>query len=138
MLKGSKQRPTSELWPNHRYGQHKSRARHSNIPFTLTFEEWYDIWLKSGHYEERGNGPTNYVMSRYGDKGGYEVGNVFIQTKSQNTKDAQVGRSHDDGRSDKFVIAMANKPLLRCEHCSLMTRNPGNLRQHIRTHSLTT
>jgi hypothetical protein len=71
-----------------KYTSHKSSAKFRGIDFKLTFEEWFDIWQKSGHYHERGRGVGSYVMSRIQDKGAYEVGNVFIQSNSDNVKQA--------------------------------------------------
>ena len=62
------------------------------IEFHLTFEEWCNIWDQSGHYAERGRGDGKYCMSRYGDIGAYEVGNVFIQLNLDNSKQAMTGR----------------------------------------------
>lgn len=53
----------------------------------LTFEEWLQIWVDSGHLHERGRKRGQYVMSRVNDLGSYEVGNVFIQTGKQNNRD---------------------------------------------------
>jgi hypothetical protein len=61
-----------------RYTTHKCNAKQRGIPFLLTFEEWADIWQKSGHWDERGNKLDDYVMMRTGDTGAYKVGNVFI------------------------------------------------------------
>lgn len=47
------------------------------IEFRLTLMEWWDIWDKSGHWADRGNG-RGWHMCRVGDQGCYEVGNVFI------------------------------------------------------------
>lgn len=55
----------------------------------LTFEEWFDIWWTSGYWFKRGRGVGTYCMSRYNDLGDYEIGNVFIQTNEQNTRDAR-------------------------------------------------
>lgn len=57
------------------------------ILFKLTFEEWLQIWLESGHLRERGTGGDKYVMARNGDQGPYKVGNVRIVTCSQNSKE---------------------------------------------------
>lgn len=65
----------------------KRNAERREIFFSLTFEEWLSIWLDSGHYDKRGRGASNYVMSRYSDKGNYELGNVYIQTGSDNFKE---------------------------------------------------
>lgn len=54
------------------------------IKMLLTFDEWLDIWLSSGHWHERGNKRGQYVMSRYNDIGHYEIGNVEIKTGTDN------------------------------------------------------
>jgi hypothetical protein len=53
-------------------------AERRGIAFELTFEQWFDIWTKSGHYSERGRKRGQYVMARFGDEGPYAVGNVEI------------------------------------------------------------
>ena len=75
-----------------KFRQQRQRANGREIPFLLSFEQWWDIWQKSGHWEERGRCKGQYVMSRYGDKGGYEVDNVFIQQCGHNVSQAQSGR----------------------------------------------
>lgn len=71
-----------------KYLGHSYRAENRGIPFTLTLDEWYDIWQKSGHWEERGCSTGKYVMSRRGDEGGYTKENVFIQTHADNLRDS--------------------------------------------------
>ena len=70
------------------YHNHKARAKRKGIPFELTFEQWYQIWLDSGHYFEKGTKQGQFVMSRFQDKGGYTINNVFIQTVGDNTREA--------------------------------------------------
>lgn len=65
------------------------------ILFKLSFEDWIDIWLTSGHWFERGRNAGQYCMSRINDIGHYEVGNVFIQLHAQNTRDANKNYSHE-------------------------------------------
>lgn len=72
----------------------KAHARRRRIPFLLTFEEWWDIWQQSGHWEERGRKMGQYVMSRPNDKGAYEIGNVRIITTEQNLREANTGNQH--------------------------------------------
>ena len=74
-----------------KYWAHGSNAKKRNVEFLITFEEWIDIWLKSGHWHERGHKRGQYVMSRYGDQGPYKVGNVFIQTCTANHLDSKLG-----------------------------------------------
>jgi hypothetical protein len=68
------------------------------IEFHLSLTEWHEIWERSGHFHERGRGHGRYVMSRLGDKGAYEVGNVFIQLADENGREA-IQRTHARFRS---------------------------------------
>ena len=68
------------------YTSHRRRAARSDIEFTISFEDWLSVWKSSGHYEERS--PTGYVMCRIGDTGPYSVDNVFIDTASNNKRQA--------------------------------------------------
>jgi hypothetical protein len=49
-----------------------------------------EIWLASGHFEDRGRGSGKYVMARNGDAGPYSQLNVSICLFEQNVKDAYV------------------------------------------------
>jgi hypothetical protein len=66
------------------YGVHKVRAKLRDIPFLLTFEEWWEIWRDSGKWEQRGCRKDQYVMARHRDRGAYAVGNVRICTAAEN------------------------------------------------------
>jgi hypothetical protein len=70
------------------YWVHKSGANARKIPFLFTFEEWINMWIKSGHYHNRGKKKHQYVMSRYDDVGPYSVDNCFIQMASLNCSQA--------------------------------------------------
>jgi hypothetical protein len=70
--------------PHERFVEHKSGAERRGIPFLLTFEDWWKMWESSGRWNERGNRRHQYVMARFGDKGGYELGNVRICTAAEN------------------------------------------------------
>jgi len=75
-----------------RYLQQRAQARMRKVPFTITLDEWIKLWADSGKWEQRGRRKDQYCMSRIGDKGGYELNNVFIQLQADNVKDAQLGR----------------------------------------------
>lgn len=68
------------------------------IEFRLTYDEWIDIWLTSGHWHERGMARNQYVMSLINNKGNYEVGNLQINLgkdatlKSINSPEYQASR----------------------------------------------
>jgi len=54
------------------------------IEMKLSFEQWLDIWVKSGKWDYRGRKSGQYVMSRMDDIGHYELGNVEIKLHSEN------------------------------------------------------
>lgn len=80
--------------PLGRYNGHKSNAKRRGVDFRFTFEEWWEIWKP--HWKERGLG--GLVMCRHNDQGAYEVGNVRIDTCSNNMIEANEIR-----RMNKFT-----------------------------------
>jgi len=76
-----------------KYGGQKIKAKRRGVDWQLTFQEWYDWWQATGHYEERGRGREQYCMCRYGDTGPYSLSNIFCQTSAQNVSDAKAGKS---------------------------------------------
>lgn len=75
--------------PKGQYSVHKHNANVRGVEFNLTFEQWWSIWQKSGHWDKRGNRAGCYVMCRKGDEGPYAVGNVFIGKFDRNLRDAR-------------------------------------------------
>jgi len=71
----------------HKFRCQKSRAKIRGVVFRLSFEQWLQIWRKSGKLAKRGRGGLLYVMARKGDRGAYAVGNVEIITHKQNCRD---------------------------------------------------
>ncbi len=65
--------------------QQKCDAASRNIEFYLTLDEWTDWW--GSDFLRRGNKKDDLCMCRYGDKGHYELGNIYKATMSQNHKD---------------------------------------------------
>jgi hypothetical protein len=127
-----------------RYNEQKSLAKIRSIPFLFTFEEWCYIWEQSGKWDERGRKKGQYAMSRYGDKGAYEINNVFIQLHGNNVKDAHLGttlteehkaklsksllgnqRALNTKRTEEVKCKMSksllgkSKSKLTCPHCNL-------------------
>ena len=74
----------------HRYFCHKSKAKQRGIEFILSFDDWLNIWEKSGKLNDRGCKKGQYVMSRFNDTGPYSINNVFIQLHSKNSIDGGV------------------------------------------------
>ena len=69
--------------PTYKFQRQRENAKKRGIDWRLTLVQWWSIWEASGKWYKRGLG-TGYVMSRVGDTGPYEVGNVFIQTARAN------------------------------------------------------
>ena len=75
------------------------------LVWSLTLEEWWTLWERSGHWNERGVG-RGYMMCRVGDQGGYEVGNVFIGEGAENMSaaakkcDLPIGVAYQGGKKN--------------------------------------
>lgn len=65
----------------------QNNAKNRGISWGLNFWQWWTIWQESGKWEERGRAKDSFVMCRHRDEGGYEIGNVFIGTLSENSSD---------------------------------------------------
>jgi hypothetical protein len=79
----------------------KRKDRNGNpIAWLFTFDEWIDLWLKSGKWHQRGCRRGQYVMARFGDIGPYAPWNVEIKTVGENNSEGHKGRSPwNKGRS---------------------------------------
>lgn len=69
-------------------GLKQFRSQHGNartrgIAWSLTFEQWWDFWQKSGHYRRRGQGPDNYALARIDPTDGYHLGNIICCTNRE-------------------------------------------------------
>lgn len=53
-----------------------------DIEFNLTFDQWVDFW--GTDFSRRGRKMQDLCMCRYGDKGAYEVGNIYKATNAEN------------------------------------------------------
>ena len=70
-----------------KYRHQRHSAKRRGIKFLLTFGEWWSLWQSSGKWAKRGIYKGQYVMSRPGDKGAYEIGNVKICLSTENTQE---------------------------------------------------
>jgi hypothetical protein len=118
-----------------KFWDHRGNAKKRNIPFLLTFEDWCYIWEQSGKWDQRGCQRGKYVMSRYGDKGLYELGNVHIQLHDLNISQAQLGKTgnvYTEDSKAKMRRAKLNKPKIKvtCPHCNLKGQNIIMYRWH--------
>jgi hypothetical protein len=111
------------------YGQ-KTHAKNRGIPFRLSFPQWLKIWQRSGHLHERGCRQGEYVMARFGDQGGYEIGNVKIILHTENSREwvrtkeyrekirvTSTGRTHS--KEARAAISRSCKGLVRANNKKL-------------------
>jgi len=92
------------------YTQQKSNAKQRGVEFVLTFDEWKQIWLYSGKWEQRGRGAEKYCMCRVGDAGCYQVGNVFIGLGKHNVRDGNLGKLDSNETKRKKSEALRGMP----------------------------
>ena len=71
-----------------RYRDQRRSAQQRNIPFHLTYEEWYQWYLKQGIDKNipQGKDKNCWCMCRFNDSGPYELGNIYLDTNSNNVK----------------------------------------------------
>lgn len=93
-----------------KYFAQRRQAKARNIPFLLNFIEWYNIWERSGKWEQRGRTVGCYVMARYGDQGPYSIDNVIIITQKQNSIDGNIGKI---GPRNGAIVSEITKNKLR-------------------------
>ena len=73
--------------PAYAFRSQRNAAKYRNIEWKLSLWQWWQIWLKSGLWEQRGRG-NGYCMCRKGDIGAYALGNVFIAASTENVSKA--------------------------------------------------
>ena len=77
-----------------KFRDHKFGAKKRGIDFQFTFDQWYKLWIESGHWEQRGTHSGDYCMGRHGDVGPYSADNVSIITVKKNANDCHKGKSN--------------------------------------------
>lgn len=77
--------------PRGRYTEQRKRARQRGVEWLFTFESWWALWQKSGHWAERGRTAGKYCMSRAGDAGPYSPGNCRIILWEKNSHECCYG-----------------------------------------------
>lgn len=92
------------------YTQQKSNAKQRGVEFLLTLDEWKQIWLDSGNWEQRGRGAEKYCMCRIGDTGPYAIGNVFIDLCRINVRDGNLEKLDSVETKARKSAAMSGIP----------------------------
>lgn len=131
-----------------KFYEHRQNARRRNIEFNLTYDEWMNIWIQSGYWEQRGRAKGKYVMCRNNDIGPYAVGNVYIGLMEVNAGEARSGDKSNKIHVEKIrqallgkkktntaiknnSIAQLHRPKYNCPHCDKIISGMGNVKQHI-------
>jgi hypothetical protein len=73
--------------PKGRFTTQRANALARGIEWQLTFDEWWELWEKSGKWDQRGRGPKHYCMARRLDVGPYSLDNVVITTNRRNNQE---------------------------------------------------
>lgn len=98
----SKYNKKSARTPIFKYHVQKNGAKRRGIGFYLTFEEWWGIW--EPFWNMRGVNRESLVMCRKNDTGPYQVGNVYIDTYSNNSRLAAVLKpANRDAKTGRFI-----------------------------------
>jgi hypothetical protein len=107
------------------YHQHKGNAKIRGVPFLLSFEEWQQIWERSGKWHLRGKGEGKYQMARFFDRGGYEVGNVRIILHETNCRLGHLGEKKSAEHCAKLSAANKGKKLTVEQRAKLSAVHKG-------------
>jgi hypothetical protein len=99
---------------------HRQNAHTRNIPWELTFAQWLQIWVESGHLAERGLGHNKYCMARNGDIGPYSITNVKIVTTDENLYDRVINNRLPKGHDHHNAKLTEDK-------VRYIRKNPDNL-----------
>lgn len=75
------------MTPRKAYDDQRRHAADRGIEWQFSYEEWLEMWLESGKWEQRGKERGQYVMSRLGDEGPYSVRNCRIVTVGENNQE---------------------------------------------------
>lgn len=83
-----------EQTPTRAWASQRQNAKRRGIGWELTLWDWWQIWHRSGKWEQRGRG-QGYVMARVGDDGPYAIGNIYITTAIDNCSHAPRKKKSD-------------------------------------------
>lgn len=93
---GSSMRKGSPL--NVFINQRRTMIYTHGIPWELTFVEWWEVWQKSGKWEDRKRATRgeSYCLGRLKGSGSFNIDNVCIKTIKQAASDYQRNRPDRD------------------------------------------
>jgi hypothetical protein len=86
------------------------------VRMKMSFEEWLDLWEQSGKWHLRGNRKGCYCECRTNDLGDYEVGNVRIDTVSNNSKERNTHSNIHSEETKQKIREARSKQVITYEH----------------------
>lgn len=91
-----------------KFNDQRGQARARGIAFNLTWEEWINWW--GDDVDKRGNEADSLCMCRYNDTGPYELGNIYKDTRSNNSSFGMKGRVRTPEHRAALSKAQKGKP----------------------------
>lgn len=108
--------------PIGRFRSHMDSAARRGLPFTLTLAQWWEHWKNDFHQRGTHRGEKN--MCRSYDKGGYEQGNVRIDTVEGNRAEREWMSKITEVGAPKRQASNGARLL---QQKSIYCRNPADL-----------
>ena len=71
------------------YYRQRDTAQNRGVLFVMSYADWLDVWVSSGHLNQRGRGKGKYCMMRFNDTGPYAKDNVTIGLFEENTRQSK-------------------------------------------------
>ena len=101
-------------------------ARKEGIPFSLTFEDFCSLVREAGLTSSQlGFSGNKYVLARYGDKGGYELGNCRFITQKENADEKVItDKSREASRNNAIKMNQQNALLSKDEISARIKNSP--------------
>ncbi len=94
-LNAQKVRAVQSAWQKSTKGKfthQRRKAAERGIDWNLSFEDWWNWWMKTGLWEQRGSTKGRYCMCRFGDVGPYSLDNIYVGLHGDNVSIAQKRR----------------------------------------------
>lgn len=83
----------------HPWQMAKAQAKFRGEEFTLTFDEYYDLWIKDWHL--RGRKSDDMCMTRFDESQGWTKKNTIIINRKQHFQERSGKQRHKNGQFKK-------------------------------------
>jgi hypothetical protein len=79
----------------------KAQAKFRGESWTLTIEEWFEVWDKSDQWDNRGRHPNSSAVFMRDPELGWHLWNVEVCNRSQRLREIHLGNPRLTGRPKK-------------------------------------